>query len=131
MTTTTLPPHAVCTITTDAGPVTTICERYGEHFAVTPETERATAGGAARMTGLWVVTHLPTGYRLCDGPGCIRCARRSAGALAEIVGVDWSAVPAEPSGIKLLIDGWPVLAQREFHRAVRLGSVCTVEECTR
>lgn len=61
----------------------TLGEPVGEHFAITPEFSRG------ELTGQFVVTHRPSGFKL-PGGACIECCRDAAARTSE-VDIDWTA----------------------------------------
>lgn len=98
-------------IKTHLGDMQLPCEPIGEYLAITPEVAYGTSG-AARITGGWAITHLPTGWAVVRGAGCIRHARRAARRLAELV--DWRTVTTMDAS-----RDWPAEAQRIVSRGSR------------
>lgn len=118
-------PLATCTITTDSGPVVVPCEPISDALAITPAFGMD-EHGKTMLGGNFLITHLPSGRHISDGPGCINCCRSAGRALMEL-GIDWSAADAE--NIDALIKSWSPELLRAVAEARTVAWSCDADYC--
>jgi hypothetical protein len=116
---------AVATISTDSGDVTVPCEPVNEWIAITP-VFGMDHEGRSWLDGRFIVTHLPTGMSLVEGPGCINCCRNAGRALAA-TSVDWSVLTRENSAE--ISKSWPAEVRLVIAEARAVEWVCDAEYC--
>lgn len=120
-------PLAMCTISTDSGPTTIVCEPISDSIVITPAFGMDDEGKTWLLGG-FVLTHVPTGGSISEGQGCIECCRANGRALAALP-VDWSALTKTNAADWSA--GWPDDLKSKFsdYRAVEWG--CDAENCER
>lgn len=101
------------------------CERIDEWLVIVPSFSRDTEGNTT-LSGRFSITHLPSGWDLGGGSGCVSCCRRAGREIAAL-GLDWSVVTSNEA--REWAEALPAETRKALHRARALDQRCDAWDC--